>query len=540
MPYKIVYILIILTTLLISSCRQDKLFRSVLIPVEKYNKYGLIDQNGNLVVDIKYQDLRLSENNQQFICTKHGRKGILDQFGKVLHNCTYDYISDLYGGYIGTKGEQQYILSPSGKSTKVNTTVTLYWKNGLYISKNKEGKTSLINEDCDEILPHIYKSVVPLDNSYNYFRFFTEFNRLNLSTDLLYVDMNDKEGIVNIDGKILIKPEYVFISAFIDGKAFFVKEDKIGVLDTNGNTLFEGDYDKLNGVDKNVSSSGFRHNTEINDQWASKKLHFVQDFKDVFPIVGKKDGSYTLITDKIQKTLSKNDIKYAYHYRYNYIKLAKDNYVNLLDSELDEIFPFIYNDLYLISKDRFIVLKDNKYGIINNENKILTPIIYDSIRLIEPPSFTNNTLILAFKKDIKWSLGYNYNKLLTSYDFISMPLREFYFGTWERTPFIKVETEKGIGLIDTTGKYIIEPSKEFIGFGIFENIILSKDTNNHKYSSNFSKAYDSNGNPVFEAKDVEITYTENKNVFSVSYLNSEGKYRRAYINTKGKWIWKPE
>ncbi len=350
--------------------------------------------------------------------------------------------------------------------------------------------------------------------------------------------MNDKEGIVNIDGKILIKPEYVYISAFIDGKAFFVKEDKIGVLDTNGNTLFEGDYDKMNGVDKNVSSSGFRHNTEINDQWASKKLHFVQDFKDVFPIVGKKDGSYTLITDKIQKTLSKNDIKYAYHYRYNYIKLAKDNYVNLLDSELDEIFPFIYNDLYLLSKDRFIVLKDNKYGIINNENKILTPIIYDSIRLIEPPSFTNNTLILAFKKDIKWSLGYNYNKLLTSYDFISMPLREFYFGTWERTPFIKVETENGIGLIDTTGKSIIEPSKEFIGFGIFENVILSKDTNNHKYSSKFSKAYDYNGNPVFEEKDVKITYTENKNVFSVSYYNSEGKYRRAYINTKCKWIWK--
>ncbi len=128
MPNKIVYILIIFAIGLLSSCRHDKLFRSILIPVEKYNKYGLIDQNGNLVVDIKYQDLRLSENNQQFICTKNGKNGILDQYGELLHDCTYDYISDLYGGYIGTKGEQKYILSPSGKTTQVNTTVILYWK----------------------------------------------------------------------------------------------------------------------------------------------------------------------------------------------------------------------------------------------------------------------------------------------------------------------------------------------------------------------------------------------------------------------------
>lgn len=108
---------------------------------------------------------------------------------------------------------------------------------------HKNGLVGLINSDGKEIVKPVYEKI-------------SGFGSDNLS----YTYKNGLVGLINSDGKVIIDNLYDHIGHFKDGFATIRKNGLTGIVDKNGHIVVEIKYDKLKvesgGVFKATNSDG--------------------------------------------------------------------------------------------------------------------------------------------------------------------------------------------------------------------------------------------------------------------------------------------
>lgn len=97
----------------------NKLF----IAVNEQQKYGVIDDKNNIIVDFDYTNLESIENDGgHFLATNNdGLSGIIDDKGNTIIGFYYNITEELKGGYyLGKKDNVNILLSPNGKEIAID------------------------------------------------------------------------------------------------------------------------------------------------------------------------------------------------------------------------------------------------------------------------------------------------------------------------------------------------------------------------------------------------------------------------------------
>jgi len=239
--------------------------------VSMNGKWGVIDDNNNIIVDFEYDeigsfdDIRLEKNNNSFKVKIGKLFGILnsktkiktDKFYKEIQYCGSDLFvvkGDKKWGIVNLNDEEllsfEYdqitVLNPFAllKKGSKYSIVNLNEKNVIlckgdsscYSTKyfSIKNKTQLYVLDTEE--KHIYNSNITF-----------EFDKvLSIKNNFLVCQLNDKSGVIDLNGNLIIAFNFTKISIDVDGnnKTYFITElDNLkAAYDENGNNLFELKY----------------------------------------------------------------------------------------------------------------------------------------------------------------------------------------------------------------------------------------------------------------------------------------------------------
>lgn len=349
--------------------------------VKKNNFYGAIDINNNIIVPLQYEELSMIDNSI-FSAKKNGYYGCISKDEEILINFNYENPLEIHPLSSG---------------------------NLVAITTGTDGKKGLIST----------KSNINISPKYNNI-YFDSVNT-NLVTLVKFFDFADKYGILNIDTGFIIEPSSPIPLYFNEGLCPYMKNEKYGYIDENGEFIIEPIYDYVSGFSKDVAIVCLKINTRLKSGLIDKtgKLIIPIEFDTLFMV--EEEGKIIAL---------KNNTTSAFDYNGNTITSETgnliDKYVNpnknkaeinieieddsygdpistIKDKNGDNIFegtystiePYENNELYIIS--RF-----SKYGCMNNRFIEIIPLKYDSLTYLTNDIFIakeNNKVELITKNN---------------------------------------------------------------------------------------------------------------------------------------------
>ncbi|WP_020530614.1 WG repeat-containing protein [Flexithrix dorotheae] len=171
------------------------------------------------------------------------------------------------------------------------------------------------------------------------------------SQDLYPVKKDNKWGAINKEGKLIISPEFDFISDFKNGYAILKKDGKSGMLDASGKVLFPPTYDKIKPV-------GEKHFVV----WKGFKAGLIDSENKV--MIPVDYDNLIQLNDKVLAIIKSE--KYG---------IARMDGQVVLAPELDKIELFSKNSL--ATK----IIKNGKQGLLGNGGDILLDPKFDEIEV---------------------------------------------------------------------------------------------------------------------------------------------------------------
>lgn len=319
--------------------------------VLKDKMWLLYDLDGKQVSSREFRKDYHFENGKALIINEDQQSEIIGKDGQLLHKFTSQiYSSDSYP-YLITKNRT------TGKYGLVDTKENIlaeeifddaspeYFGAKEYIYLRKKGKTTIFSHKDQKLYPSSFKYLIPL------------FNDLFA----VYNSQSKKNGIVTIQGEVVVPFEYDFVKNFtISGIDFIYlkneKEDKFldknlkNILDENTRIIAlypdnliikKGDgYYRFSVVDRSVSA-----------------------LKDIVSIKEQDPDFFNIFNLYSKPAVCRNG----------------SNLYGIMDEKGREIVPFIYDDIITFenSENEIVVKKEEKYGVLNFQNEPLKDIIYD-------------------------------------------------------------------------------------------------------------------------------------------------------------------
>lgn len=147
-----------------------------------------------------------------------------------------------------------------------------------------------------------------------------------------------------------------------------VKEDKTGIIDNQGNVLIEPEYYaiRIPNPSKPVFICIYNYDSE-KAEYETKVLNDKNE--EIF--TQYEDVSAIMIKEIVSET----------PYEKRVLKFKEDKKYGLIDFKGNVVVKAIYDELDSISykEGAFLVKKDDKYGVINDKGKVVLDLKYDSI-----------------------------------------------------------------------------------------------------------------------------------------------------------------
>ena len=367
-----------------------ELLENGLVLVQEYNKYGCINQMGEIVIPVEYNSLKVcknliiasrnKENNYLGYCPE---LGVINFFNEVIipfsdryqeiniSKKTILYKENFKWGAFSHEGHlicdakyahisalTENLIKVGMNGTEYDTYDDYYWEDGERHEFTNYNEYSVINWgiiNCwgKEILPNCYRDIYTTDND-NFIR----------------IQKGNRIGCADITGKILLEPKYASIGEFVDGHA---------IVSKTSTYYDEYDYER------------------------KKSIYGVIDFsfKEVIPClfghmkydrelglfetnVGYKSTDGRYLTEVDGKTIFVNK-------KYKYCKPFQDNcaiavlctgyetHYGLIDKMSNDIIPPIFEKLELIDKGLYKFRLNKLYGLIDSHGDIVLANQHDNI-----------------------------------------------------------------------------------------------------------------------------------------------------------------
>lgn len=338
----------------------------------RIGKIGFINVQEKLIIPLVYSTYYEIDKNRIIVSNDSSKKGIIDFHNKVIVPLEFDNIKK-----------------------NVN----------LSYNVSKNNKIGVLDENGVKIIPIEYKAILFKNGYY-------------------FVNINEKSGVLNINGEVHLKPIYTSIEKIAPYYYIYQTSENSNVIDIiTRKKLLKGKYTKLApsysrlllaNVSNKMGLINFSEEVLIPFDYDIIKpfyrnLYLVNKNKHygIYDLVLKAETiptKYENITDMKGGFRLKRDGKYGF------AQFAK--------KELKIVLPIEYDNIYKMDDRVLRLTKDNKYGLLNTfSNKIVVPVVYDKI---EASYLSNSSFYLAYANKKITILSAYYFKPIINKEFDSV------------------------------------------------------------------------------------------------------------------------
>lgn len=262
--------------------------------------------------------------------------------------------------------------------------------------------------------------------------------------DFFIVSVNEKLGVIDEKGNLLIEPQFDEIGDFFDGLAPASINGKCGIINKKGDFVLKPKYQKINYLDNGLYSA------KLNGKFGmiNRKGDFIVEPK--YDNLFKQSSSFKPNTEK---NLNLYRIKLK-----NKVGLINEKGKIIVEPKFDLIYPFQAN----IAKFEL----NKKMGLIDKTGKVLVDAKYDDITY----SKDKNDKLAIIELNGKFGVNNITGKVIVEpkYDYIVLSKYNIVCIIKEKSGFTdkngKEVINRKFSAFDQTGKVILEPKYEIIKF----------------------------------------------------------------------------
>ncbi|WP_342331934.1 WG repeat-containing protein [Pedobacter sp. FW305-3-2-15-E-R2A2] len=344
--------------------------------VKKNGKYGLIDQQGKVIAEPRFQELMVMSSD--IIGFKEdGKWGWLRVAdGKIMQTPLYDELGKSYlfahSVVIHLKGKQG-IAHESGKvmiNPEHERLYNIYLKTGKYLQFFKDKQSGLMDSLGKIVLPAVYGSLSSCNGS-----------------DFLRMEERGLYGLIDVNGKEVTPPLYDKINDFVRGHAVVEKAGRKGVIDKNGSLILSPVYHQIefrNSSGQLVFGDPVVTMSDLspvpNLSPAYLKIKAAEDKMKALPYYilvknfNQKAGVFDWESTKVILPEKFTEISAVYQHGATYFHAFDGNRYAIYGRPGNEILPMKYN----LGTDMYVNRKYN-YGDLNTSPYVFP--VYDEQRL---------------------------------------------------------------------------------------------------------------------------------------------------------------
>lgn len=428
----------------------------------------------------------------------------------------YTVFSDNKYGVIDSEGNKiiepaykELIVIPDHKRDIFIITYDVNYENDTY-------KTKVLNKNNEEIFTG-YDLIEAIDN-------YDIQNNIWYEENVLRVKKDEKYGLINFNGKEILKCEYDEISSLktVTNSIIVQQDGKCGIVDNNAKKVVNIDYIEIKPITTDYKSGYIVKNTEGkygvvntgNKISIDIKYEDIKSFTDN-DIYAVKQERWILL-EKGNKQLTKETFEDIIDIKENDIIYLQEGNYGVISKEGKQIISPQYEDIKFSLDHTFIARQNGKYGIINQSNEPVIDFVYTNIYYRDNLSFVEATMddlitdvidstfnlkVSGIVTEVNVDKGYVEIRVEDNYKYYNLLLEEK-----EKTEVFKEKTlildkqDGKYGYIDKDGNivvdYIYEDATHQNDFGF---VAIKKD---RKWGS-----LDKSGNVV-----VEPTYNLDDNI----------------------------
>ena len=477
----IIMCIVMLKGILSKDTKQGKIVSKDYFASYQNNKWGVIDSNGDNVIDPSYAEMIIVPNskNDVFLCTYDVDYDNNTYKTKALNSENKEIFT-----------EYDHVEAISNKDTDNN----LWYENDV-VRVEKNGLYGLIDLSGKELLQCEYDKIEALEGVQNTFK----------------ITKDGKVGIADNKGNVLITPSYAEITSLDKDKiqGFIVKssDGKYGIVDTANKQVLETKYDTVekiyrndyyvvteNGKQEVVKKAGDKvlsgnydkieailQNPENGIIYKQKEKYGIMNLSgDVVikpeyeklkegasgSIIAKKDSKYGII-----------DLQGNQKVEFKYQNLSYNEKADLYIAEDDQYENEILDSNYQVKQTGYLIElnTDKGYMELNQNNSYK----YYNFKFEEQNAeniFTSNTLF-ASKKDGKYGFVDKNGKTVVDYIYDDVTSQNSY-------GYAGIKKDGKWGAIDKDGKVVKEPTynlDDYLKIDFIGGWYLGKDINMNYY-----------------------------------------------------------
>ena len=391
-------------------------YEKSVLAYKENNKYGIMDFKGKKITKAIYDSIESLQYKEGCLLVKQEEKyGVINIKGKEIVEIAYDSISaDGYydketqykkaGFVVGQKKQEGYrygYIDKQGKTileveyNEVNRIIEEMKNDDIYLLAFQNGQAG-IYQNKKQIIKHSYEEI--------------EYNSQN---QMFLVQKNGKQGVLDIEGKEILKPEYDYIMistesinaqkdgittsynkkgekqeeqtektvVSVENTQYCItidKQDKFGLIDKNQNVILENEYSYIEYSFDNYFIVTKNRKVGIYD--ASKKQEIISNYDVIYNIENKEMIQTILLepytieiyNENMEKIVSMKEANIQIEENYVTIfSKTERKYLNSKGNEISykELFPNL--DLYAFKAE------NGKWGYQDKEGNTIIEAKYD-------------------------------------------------------------------------------------------------------------------------------------------------------------------
>lgn len=360
-------------------------YENNVLKVKNNDKYGLINFEGRELLKCDYDKIEAIDGvKNAYKITKEGKVGISDNFGNLIVEVKYKDVKKLKEDYkqafIILNEDNKYGIALSDRTVALEckySDIKPLTENNVYVVK-EDGKWKIVNSDKSINIESGFDDVI------------------EMTTEYFVIKNNNKYGVINKKGENILEPEYTDI-VFTYGDNFIVQKDKkYGVLNSRKEEKLKIEYENIT----------YRKDADIFEITIEEETHiYDKNFEDKLTgIISKVDADRGYLKIRINGEYKFYNFKFEEKqnteiFPKNTIFVVKENgkygYIN---KKGEKVVECMYNDATEQNEYGYSAINQNgKWGVLNSEGKII----------VEPIYILDNNTVIDFIG--KWHLAEDIN-----------------------------------------------------------------------------------------------------------------------------------
>ena len=374
-----------------------------------------------------------------FTIFEDNKWGVIDNKGNKIINNTY---------------EEMIIIPNKNKDVFICTYDVDY--------DNETFKTKVLNENENEIFKE-YENISAIEN--------TDGKRVWYEENLLKHKKDDKYGLIDLDGKVVVSPEYDNIYALegIDKSIILEKDGKKGLVNTSlGEIIIPVEYIQISNLTDSYDN-GYIVKNEQNKYGiigADKKKILEEKYDDIKHVTGNNyyvvvENGVTEVIDTLGQVILNSGFDSIEEISLNNFVIIKNNLYGVITKDSEVLIEPNYTNIKYAFLNYYIVQKDGKYGIVDIQNNVLIENKYENITYVKEAD-----LFEAEREDYKTDIiDRNFNTVLENVIISELNIENGYMRVRENDEYIyynfKLEEKTNKEVLATNTLFLVKENGKY-------------------------------------------------------------------------------